>query len=53
MSNLHKSKRVDPIDMSDETYRYLDDIFIIVNTEFEKHIIDVYLPELHLDKANT
>ena len=37
--------------MSDETYRYLDEIFIIMKPEFEKYIIDVYLPELHLDKA--
>ena len=42
MSNLHKSKRYDLIDMFNNTSRYLDDIFTIDNPEFEKHIPDIY-----------
>ena len=48
MSNLHKSKRYDLIDMFNDTSRYLDD-----NPEFEKHIPDIYPTELQLNKANT
>ena len=44
MSNLHKSKRYDLIDMFNDTSRYLDDIFTIDNPEFEKHIPDVHIP---------
>ena len=53
MSNLHKSKRYILIDMFNDTSRYLDDIFTIDNTEFEKHIPDIYPTELQLNKANT
>ena len=53
MSNLHKSKPYDLIDMLNDTYRYLDDIFTIDNPEFEKHIPDIYPTELQLNKANT
>ena len=35
MSDLHKSKRHDLIDMFNDTSRYLDDIFTIHNPEFE------------------
>ena len=41
MSNLHKSKRYDLIDMFNDTSPYLDDIFTIDNPEFEKHIPDI------------
>ena len=41
MSNLHKSKQYDLIDMFNDTSRYLDDIFTIDNPEFEKHIPDI------------
>ena len=34
MSNLHKSKQYDIIDMFNDTSRYFDDIFTIDNTEF-------------------
>ena len=51
MSNLHKSKQYDFIDMCYDTSRYLDDIFTINNPEFEKHILDIYLTELQLNKA--
>ena len=44
MSNLHKSKRYDLIDMFNDT---LD------NPEFEKHIPDIYPMELQLNKVNT
>ena len=53
MSNLHKSKQYDLIDMFNDTSRYLDDIFTIDNPEFEKHIPDIYPTELQLSKANT
>ena len=51
MSNLHKSKHYDLIDMFNDTSRYLDDIFTIDNHEFEKHIPDIYPTELQLNKA--
>ena len=53
MSNLHKSKQYDLIDMFNDTSRYLDDIFTIDNPEFEKHIPDIYSTELQLNKAIT
>ena len=37
MSQLHKSKRYDLIDMFNDTSRYLGDIFNIDNPEFQKH----------------
>ena len=46
MSNLHKSKRYDLIDMLNDTSRYLDDILTI-------HIPDIYQTELQLNNANT
>ena len=53
MSNLHKYKQYNLIDMLNETSRYLDDIFTIDNPEFEKHIPDIYPTELQLNKVNT
>ena len=53
MSNLHKSKQYDLIDMFNDTSRYLNDIFTIDNPEFEKHIPDIYPTELQLNKAIT
>ena len=53
MSHLHKTKRYDLIDMLNDTSRYLDDIFIIDNSEFDKHIPDEYPKDLKLKKANT
>ena len=53
MSNRHKSKQFDNIDMFNYTSGYLDDIFTIDNPEFEKHIPDIYPTELQLNKANT
>ena len=53
MSNLHKSKQYDLIDMFNDTSRYLDDIFTIDNPGFEKHIPDIYPTELQLNKAIT
>ena len=53
MSELHKSKRHDLIDMCNDTSRYLDDIFTIDNPEFEKCIPDIYPAEFQLNKANT
>ena len=42
MSDLHKSKRWDIIEMCNDTSQYLDDTFTIDNPEFEKHIPDIY-----------
>ena len=53
MSNRHKSKRYDLIDMFNDVSRYLDDVFTIDNPEFEKHIPYIYPTELQLNKANT
>ena len=53
MSDLHKSKRYDLIDMFNDTSRYLDDIFTIDNPEFQKHIPDIYPAELQLNKAKS
>ena len=53
MSDLQKSKRFDLIDMFNDTFRYLDDIFTIDNLEFDKHTPDIYPAELQLNKANT
>ena len=52
-SDLNKSKRHDLKDMSNDTSRYLDDLFTIDNPEFEKYIPDIYPAELQLNKANT
>ena len=46
-------QRFDLIYMKNDISRYLDDIFIIDNLEFEKHIPDRYPAELQLNKANT
>ena len=53
MSELHKSKRRDLIDMFNDNSRYLDDIFTIDNPEFEKYIPHIYPAELQLNKAKT
>ena len=53
MSNLHKSKQKDLIDMFNDTSRYLDDIFVIDSPEFEKHIPYICPTEPQLNKANT
>ena len=53
MSNLQKSKRFELIDKSNDTSRYLDDIFTIDNSTFAEHIPDIYPRELQLNKANT
>ena len=53
MSNLHKSKKYDFINMFNDTSRYLDDIFTIDNPEFTKHIPKIYPTELQLNKENT
>ena len=53
MSNLHKSKQYDLIDMFKDTFQYIDYVFTINNHEFEKHIPGIYQTELQLNKANT
>ena len=53
MSDLHKSKPHDLIYIFHDTSRYLDDIFTIDNSEWEKHIRDIYPAERQLNKANT
>ena len=42
MSNLHKCKQYNIIDRFNETFRYLDDIFIIDNPEL-RNIFLVYI----------
>ena len=51
MSELHKSKCHDLIDMFNDTSWYLDDIFTIDNPEFEKYIPDIYPAELQLKQT--
>ena len=54
MSNLHKSKQYDLIDLLNDTSRYLEEIFTIDNPEFqEKNIPDICQTALQLNKANT
>ena len=53
MSYLQISKRFDLIDKFNDTFRYLDEIFTIDNSEFAEHIPDIYQRELQLNKANT
>ena len=45
MSDLHISKRHDLIDMFNDTFRYLGDIFTIDNPEFEKYIFLIYIQQ--------
>ena len=53
MSNLKKSKWFYIIDKSNDTSRYLDDIFTIDIPTFAEHIPVIYPRELQLNKANT
>ena len=53
LSNIHKSKQYDLIDMFIYTSRYLDNKITIDNPEFEKHVPDINPTELQLNKANT
>ena len=53
ISNLHKSKQYDLIEMLNDTSRYLVDIFTIDKPEFERHIPDMYPTELQLNEVNT
>ena len=53
MSDLHKSKRNNLIDMFNDTSQYLDDIFTTDNPEFAKYIPGIYPAELRINKANT
>ena len=53
LSELHKSKRHDLIDMFNDTSRYHDDIFTIDNPGFEEYIPDIYPAELQLNKTTT
>ena len=54
MSDLHKSKRFDLIDLFNNTSRYLDDIFTSITLNLRNiFLIYVYPAELQLNKANT
>ena len=46
-------KRLDLIDMFNDTFRYLAYIFTIDDSEFAEHIPDIYPRELQLYKVNT
>ena len=48
MSDLHKSRFHDLIDMFNDASCYLDIIFTIDNPEFEIYIHDIYPAELQL-----
>ena len=48
-TNLNR-KHHDLRDMFNDTSRYIDYIFTIINPEFEKHIADTYPAELRLKK---
>ena len=53
MAKLHKdSTKSDLIDKFNNTYRYLDDIFALNNSDFFIHTYDIYPRELTLNKAN-
>ena len=43
MSDLHKSKRHDPIDMFSDNSRYLDDLFTIHNPKNKKYNHQKYI----------
>ena len=49
MSNIHKSKRHDLIDMFNDTSRYLDDF----SPSITLNLRNIFLTELQLTKANT
>ena len=54
MAKLHKdSTKSDLIEkFNNYTYRYLDDIFALNNSDFFMHTYDIYPRELTLNKAN-
>ena len=53
MAKLHKdSTKYDLIETFNNTYRYLDDIFALNNSDFFMHTYDIYPKELTLNKAN-
>ena len=52
MFNLHKSITLDLVHLFNDTFRYLDDILSIDNTEFER-TLDIYTTELQRNKTNS
>ena len=53
MAKLHKDpSKTDLIDKFNNTYRYLDDIFSVNNSDFYKYTSEIYPKELTLNKAN-
>ena len=52
MSDIHKSKRYDIVDMFNDTSRYFDDIYTIDNPRFQKYIPNIFPAELHLQPTN-
>ena len=53
MQNLQKMKKFDDMKCFNGTSRYLDDILNIDNPHFDQYKIQIYPPELTLNKANT
>ena len=53
MVSLSDDKQADVIDAFNTTSRYLDDIFNIYNVYFDNMVSQIYLSELHFNKANT
>ena len=53
MAKLHKNpSKTDLIDKFNNTYRYLDDIFSVNNSDFYKYTSENYPKKLTLNKAN-
>ena len=53
MAKLHKDpSRTDLIDKFNNTYRYLEDIFSVNNSDFYRYTSEIYPKELTLNKAN-
>ena len=53
MKNLSRDNQADVIKAFNLTSRYLDDLLNIDNPYFEGMVIQIYQPELQLNKANT
>ena len=54
MAKLHKDpSKSDLLEKFNNTYRYLDDIFSLNNSDFYKYTAEIYPTELTLNKANS
>ena len=53
MTSLSDNNQADIINAFNSTSRYLDDLLNIDNPYFERMVIQIYSPELQLNRANT